>query len=212
MTLVAYTKTNASADLDLLWIKANKAFPSTDNRGYFDEIKARKNNGSIKESLSALLILAELLRKENIDTAALILGRQESGKPYFKNSKIEFSLSHSHEYAAVVISDHSKAGIDIETAEISAEKAAKLAERFFSNAEKLEFQAYPDSFLKLWTKKEAYAKMQGTPLSDLIVNEKKAPNAERANAVFYELSADGHPVTVCLEKPDEIINLGEIIV
>ena len=212
MTVVAYTKTQPEADLDLLWIKENKAFPSTDNRGYFDDIKARKNNGSIKESLSALLILAELLRKENIDTAALILGRQESGKPHFKNSQIEFSLSHSHEYAAVVISDHSKVGIDIETAEILAEKAAKLAERFFSNAEKLEFQAYPDSFLKLWTKKEAYAKMQGTPLSDLIVNEKKAPNAERANVVFYELSADGHPVTVCLEKPCEIKDLGEIIV
>ena len=65
---------------------------------------------------------------------------------------------------------------------------------------------------------EKYAKEYNVPesllyaLSDLIVNEKKAPNAERTNAVFYELSADGHPVTVCLEKPDEIINLGEIII
>ena len=212
MTVVAYTKIQADADLDLFWREVEQSFPNKENSIYLDEIKTRKSQDSIRESISALLLLSSLLDRADIDSENLILCRQEGGKPYLKDSEIEFSVSHSHGYAAVVISDHSKVGIDIETAEISTEKAAKLAERFFSNAEKLEFQAHSDSFLKLWTKKEAYAKMQGTPLSDLIVNEKKAPNAERANAVFYELSADGHPVTVCLEKPDEIINLGEIII
>lgn len=212
MTLVAYTKTNASADLALLWSKVNKAFPSTENRGYFDEIRTRKNQDSIRESLSALLVLAELLERAEIPSSDLILDRYESGKPCFKNSQIEFSLSHSRGYAAAAISDSSRVGIDLEAAEISPEKAAKLAERFFSADEKRELVANPDSFLRLWTKKEAYAKMLGTPLSVLLANEKKAPDNRREDACFHELSANGHPLTVCLEKPCEIKDLDEIII
>ena len=212
MTLVAYTKTNASADHDLLWSKVNKAFPSTENREYFDEIRSRKNQDSIRESLSALLVLAELLNRASTPTTTLIFGRQESGKPHFKNSQIEFSVSHSHGYATAIISDDSKVGIDIEATEISPEKAAKLAERFFSADEKRELVANPDSFLRIWTKKEAFAKMHGTPLSDLIASEKNLPTGKRENAAFCELSANGHPMTVCLEKPCEITTLGEIII
>lgn len=212
MTLVSYTKIDASANLDLLWSKVNKAFPSTENHGYFSEIKTRKNPDSIKESLCTLLVLAELLNRENISSSALILGKQKGGKPCLKNSKTEFSLSHSHGIAAVVISDESRVGIDVEAAEITPEKAAKLAERFFSDVEKRELDANPDSFLRIWTKKESYAKMLGTPLSDLIANEKKSIATERENAFFAEFEADGHPLTLCLEKPCEIKGLDEIIV
>ena len=211
MTLVAYTKIKADAKLDNFFERVQNAFPHAENCGYLDEIRQRKSPLSTKESLSALLVLSELLRKAGIDSSALILSRRESGKPYFKNSRIEFSLSHSHGYAAAAISNESRVGIDLEAAEISPEKAAKLAERFFSEGEKSELEAHPDSFLKLWTKKEAYAKMQGTPLSNLIASEKKGIATERENAFFVEFKADKHPLTVCLENPCEITGFEEII-
>ena len=210
MTLVAYTKIGIDANIDAFWNKTESAFSSAESRGYFDAIKARKNQDSIKESLCALLVLAELVKSPNVDLPTLILGRRESGKPCFINSKIEFSLSHSHGYAAAIISDESRVGIDLETAEISAEKAEKLAKRFFSAREICEFEASPNNFLKLWTKKEAFAKMQGIPLSVLLAIEKKSPENMRNDAYFCELSADGHPLTVCLGKPCEITSLGEI--
>ena len=212
MTLVAYTEIKTDTKLDTLWARVKYAFPSKENEEYFREIEKRKNQNSIKESLCALLLLAALLERANIPSRDLILDRHESGKPRFKNSKIEFSLSHSHGYAAAAISDSSRIGIDLETAKIPHEKAAKLAKRFFTEDEKQAIEADPDSFLRLWTKKEAYTKMLGTPLSELIANEKKTPDPKRENAFFYELSADGHPMTVCLEKPCEIKSLGEIIV
>ena len=212
MTVVAYTKIQADADLDLFWREVEQAFPNKENRIYLDEIKTRKSQDSIRESISALLLLSSLLDRVDIDSHDLVLCRQEGGKPYLKGSEIEFSVSHSHGYAAAIISDDSKVGIDIEAAEISPEKAARLAERFFSADEKQELERNPDSFLSIWTKKEAYAKMCGIPLSDLISIEKQSPNNERENAFFHELSADGCPLTLCLDKPCEIKDLGIIII
>ena len=212
MTLVAYTKISVESDLDTIWSKTESAFSSAESRGYLDAIKARKNHDSIKESLCALLVLAELVKRLNVDLPALILGRRDSGKPCFINSKIEFSLSHSHGYAAAIISDESRVGIDLEAATLPQEKAEKLAKRFFSDSELDEFATIPESFLNIWTKKEALAKMQGIPLSDLIAAEKKSPLATKINVFFSHFNVDGHPLTVCLENPCEIRDLGEITV
>ena len=212
MTLVAYTKIGIDANIDALWNETESAFSGAENRGYFDEIRSRKNQDSIKESLCALLVLAELLKSANLPSKDLIFARQESGKPYFINSKIEFSLSHSHGYAAAIISNESHVGIDLEAATLPCEKAEKLARRFFSESELDEFATTPESFLNIWTKKEAFAKMQGIPLSDLITAEKKSPLATKHNVFFSYFNVDGHPLTVCLENPCEIKNLGEITV
>ncbi len=210
MTLVAYTIIKPDSDLESLRTRLEKAFPKKENEEYFREITQRKNQDSIRESLCALLVLAALLEKANIPSSDLILDRQDSGKPRFTNSQIEFSVSHSRGYAAAAISDTSKVGIDLEAAEIPPEKAARLATRFFTDDELNALNESPDIFLRLWTKKEAYAKMLGTPLSELIAIEKKAPNGRRENAFFSVLSAGGHPLTVCLEKPCKITSLGEI--
>lgn len=212
MTLVAYTKIRPYIDTEELWTRAKNAFPHTENDEYFCSIKSRKNQDSIKESLCALLVLAELIKRAEFDPANLILSRQDSGKPHFLNSQIEFSLSHSRGYAAAAICDTSRVGIDIETSEISREKAEKLAQRFFSADEIKEFQAAPESFLKIWTKKEAYAKMSDIPLSDLIANERKCPSETRKNAFFEILEINDIPLTVCLDNPCEIKNLGEITI
>ena len=118
MTLVAYTKIKPDSDLESRRTRLEKAFPKKENEEYFREITQRKNQYSIKESLCALLVLAALLEKANIPSSDLILDRHESGKPRFKNSEIEFSLSHSRGYAAAAISDTSKVGIDLEAADI----------------------------------------------------------------------------------------------
>ena len=208
MTLVAYTKIQSDVDAEMLWARVENAFPSPENREYFNGIKSRKNQYSIKESLCALLVLAELIKRAEFDPANLILSRQDSGKPHFLNSQIEFSLSHSGEYSVAAICDNSGIGIDIETSEISREKAEKLAQRFFSADEIKEFQAAPESFLKIWTKKEAYAKMSDIPLSDLIANERKCPSETRKNAFFEILEINDIPLTVCRENPCEIKYLG----
>ena len=212
MTLTAYTRVRTDIALESLWARIENAFPSEENRGYFDEIRARKNEESVRESLCTLLVLAELLKNAQIDTSTLVLARNENGKPYFKSSQIEISLSHSHGYAAVAISDRSRIGIDIETADMPREKAEKLAERFFSESEKQELHDSPNDFLSIWTRKEAFAKMQGINLADLVAYEKKNGTGERKTTFVHEFKADGYPMTVCLENPDEITYIGEITI
>lgn len=212
MTLVAYTKIPSTANSDQLWVRVENAFSDIANRKYFDEIKSRQNQESIKESLCALLVLSELLGRAGIKRSELIFNRSTNGKPCLVNSEIEFSLSHSNGYAAAAICDSSRVGIDIEATEISEEKAKKLAKRFFSEGENKEFETTSESFLKIWTKKEAYAKMHGISLSNLIIAEKKSPLEIRNNAFFEVFSIDGCPMTVCLETPCDISNLGEITI
>ncbi len=208
MTLVTFAKT-PNHDIGLLSDRVKRAFPNAENKQYFDEIFARKNQDSVKESLSALLLLSYLLLQYDVKNSSLILKRGENGKPYFLNSSLHFSLSHSNGYAAAAISDLCEVGLDVETSDISPEQAKKLARRFFGADELAEFEGTPESFLRIWTKKEAYAKMRGIPLSELIASEKGGIGTEREKVKFYYLEADGHPITLCSEGDFDTVHLLE---
>ena len=77
------------------------------------------------------------------------------GKPYFVNSPLRFSLSHSGNLAAVLISDE-PCGVDVE--QLRPEVAARLQTRCLSDAER----ARSCDFFEIWTKKECIAKLDGS--------------------------------------------------
>ncbi|AMR30569.1 4'-phosphopantetheinyl transferase [Mucilaginibacter sp. PAMC 26640] len=82
------------------------------------------------------------------------------GKPYLVSLPYHISLSHSFDYAAVMISKTSPVGIDIEQIK---EKVERIAGKFLSNAE----QAFIDKKNKInqlyvcWCAKEAIYKCHG---------------------------------------------------
>lgn len=107
-------------------------------------------------------------RDYNFDVAA-----GEHGKPYFINRPdIFFNLSHSGNYAVCVISDKD-CGIDIED---DRNMKLSVAKRFFSEREYLWItDANDDSeqksrFFRIWTLKEAYAKVTGNGIANEIAN------------------------------------------
>lgn len=86
------------------------------------------------------------------------------GKPYFKEQpEICFNLSHSGNYAVCIVADK-PCGIDIE-----GDRTIKLnvAKRFFSSQEyewilnAKDTAGQEERFLRIWTLKEAYAKLTG---------------------------------------------------
>ncbi len=212
MTDILFARPTPVMNRDRLCQAVRDRLPHKDNEKYFSEILNRKNADSIKESLSALLLLCRLLERRGIDTSILVIKRAENKKPYFENSSLHFSLSHSKGYAAAALSDLCRVGLDIECTEISGDRAKKLADRFFGDDEKDKAAAYSEDFLRAWTKKEAYAKMQGMALSELMSLSKKYDGIE-ANAqkevFFAEFSVDSYPLTVCLEKKDGEIEFDE---
>ena len=79
-----------------------------------------------KEYLASRLLIKELLEIQPI------IKYFPSGKPFLANSDYQISISHTKGFAAVVISEKNKAGIDIE---IPSKRVTKISSRFISNEE-----------------------------------------------------------------------------
>lgn len=108
-------------------------------------------------------LLAELYREETGEELPQIL-RTDLGKPYFADSALHFSISHTKHHAFCVLSEKN-VGIDAE--ELDRKVHLSLAEKAFSPGEKAQFDAAPDkekAFLTFWVLKEAEAKLTGEGL------------------------------------------------
>ena len=83
------------------------------------------------------------------------------GKPYFEDSALHFSISHTKEHAFCVLAE-CPVGIDAE--EKSRQINLCLAEKILSEPERVRFEAAADqrdALLRLWVLKEAAGKLTG---------------------------------------------------
>ena len=88
----------------------------------------------------------------------------DRGKPYFSNSTLHFSISHTRNYAFCVLSEYN-IGVDAE--ELDRKVNLKLAEKILSPMEKAQFNVAPaprKALLTFWVLKEAAAKLSGEGL------------------------------------------------
>ena len=119
-----------------------------------EHLRAKTNPAVHAASVAAWSLLAGGLR---------ILGLEElpevhfepNGKPYFVNSPLHFSLSHSGRFAAALISEE-PCGVDIE--QVRPEVAERLRGRCLSDGER----ARGCDFFEIWTEKECIAKLDGS--------------------------------------------------
>ena len=119
-----------------------------------EHLRKKTNPAVHMASVAAWSLLAGGLRM--LGTEKLPEVRFEPiGKPYFVNSPLRFSLSHSGNLAAVLISDE-PCGVDVE--QLRPEVAARLQTRCLSDAER----ARSCDFFEIWTKKECIAKLDGS--------------------------------------------------
>lgn len=87
------------------------------------------------------------------------------GKPVLTAESLCFNLSHSEDLALYAVTHNREVGIDLEHIRPIPD-VGKLAEQFFSTAERAELDALPlskklASFFSGWTRKEAYLKARG---------------------------------------------------
>lgn len=105
-------------------------------------------------------ILHHLLQKY-LHGASYQISLGQYGKPYLENHSLYFNLSHSDQYACVVMSLH-EIGVDIEKIQ-----KGEILESIFSEQEQQHFQQLNHSlkdraFYQAWVSKEAYVKALGT--------------------------------------------------
>ena len=122
--------------------------------------KIGKNEKNALLSLSAL----SLLHRAGAD-GTLVYG--ENGRPYFCDRMCDFSITHTqnHIFCAIIEGEEPmRIGIDAE--DINRPDFSNLDEmaaRWFSPNEQKAFRTSPtkETFLRLWTRKEAYVKYTG---------------------------------------------------
>ena len=108
-------------------------------------------------------LLAELYRQET-GSGLPEIQTTDRGKPYFPDSDLHFSISHTPKHAFCVLSEHN-VGIDAEEQDRNIN--FRLADRILSPTEKAQYEAAPDprtALLTFWVLKEAAAKLSGEGL------------------------------------------------
>ena len=115
-------------------------------------LKLKKSN-ILKEQF---LATRKLLALENTDYK---ITYDNNGKPLL-NSKYNISISHSHEIAAIAISDNSKIGLDVQ---LNENKIFNIQNKFLNKSEKLNIGDDPtvDILTMVWTSKESIYKAIG---------------------------------------------------
>lgn len=112
-------------------------------------------------------ILQQLLQNTMNTSSEVEILINENGKPYIKGP-IFFSHSNSANLYAYVVTEGHEIAIDVEVMK-DREKLPKLARRYFHRDEikyldQFSGQAYEDHFYQLWTRKEAWCKLDGGTL------------------------------------------------
>ena len=95
--------------------------------------------------------------------------RTDKGKPYLPQSDIQFSLSHSGDWALLAVGKIELIGVDIEEVRATRDLYG-IAESYYHPHEVAQLQALngvaqSDYFYRLWTLKEAFFKATGTGIS-----------------------------------------------
>lgn len=109
-----------------------------------------------------LCIAAYILLCRLSDRYEIKFTYSKNGKPEEENNQFFFSLSHSGQFAAAVLSDR-HVGIDIEV--IRPVSKAVINRVCTKNELATVYDGSDVSFYKIWTFKEAYFKKEGTGLS-----------------------------------------------
>lgn len=158
--------------------------------------KIGKNEKAACLSLTALL----LLHRAGADGT---LAYDGSGRPYFSDRICDFSITHTqnHAFCALIEGEKEPLRIGVDAEDFDRPdllKIKEMAARWFSQNEQKSFAENPtkEHFLRIWTKKEAYAKYTGEGMRSLSqIDTETIENAARVR--FFEQKWGNILVTVC---------------
>ena len=166
--------------------------------------KVGKNEKNALLSLSALSLLH---RAGAVGTLAY----GEDGRPYFLERTCDFSITHTQNrvFCAIIEGEEpTRIGIDAEDLDRpDLSNFADLAARWFAEGEQKRFLQSPtkETFLRIWTRKEAYVKYTGEGLRGL----KAADTTATSDVCFFDLCRGTTLISICAPcnttPPTEII-------
>lgn len=113
-----------------------------------------------------------------------------SRKPFLKDDPLHFSISHAGEYAAAIISEHGRVGVDLE---MYTGRVIKVLHKFLSDSEQCLLQAHQaEEFVMetlLWSVKESVYKWYGAGGVDF-KEDICIQSIQKVNESKYEIKAE----------------------
>lgn len=154
--------------------------------------------------LAVSVLLRIALEEEGFSFDTLEFVRGAHGKPYIVDCEIYFNVSHAGEYALSAVCDQ-EVGVDIESLTRLDEhpnQVMRIAERILTDKERKLWEKSgmnASELLRIWTRKESYAKREGIGLS---IGLESVDTTE--NAFYQERQLkDEYYMTVCTAHESE---------
>lgn len=186
----------------------NDDFTETISEYRLKKAKNYKNEDDRKLSILSSLLLDKALKKHDLSERDMKYTFNAYGKPYFANAEdLHFSISHSGEYAMVVLSDK-EIGCDIQQIK---DINLSIADRFFT-AEERKYVKCTEDFFRIWALKESFIKAVGKglaiPLNSFTIKGLKTdkPYCEYEGKIYRFKEFDninGYCIAVCKEEKEK---------
>ncbi len=163
-----------------------------------EKLEKQKNEQARLRSLTAELLLRYALNDCGFSVdGPLDIGVSEQVKPFLRDGRCFFSLSHSADMVLCALCDR-EIGADIQ---IASKANDTLIRRFFAEDERDFICSAQDpdaAFSEIWTEKESYCKMDGRglalPLGSFSVFD------PRIEALLWHTTAGEYHLALCSEK------------
>ena len=161
-------------------------------------------------SLAVGLLIRNGLQQEGIQYDVLQIEETERGKPYCPGSGIFFNCSHSGDFVVAAFCTQ-EVGIDIECPNDRFQKESRIhsiAKRAFTEEERLLLEGLEEQervmeFLRIWTKKESYAKTVGLGLGMEFSQIDTLRMGNYHKKVFEDEFKDAYVISICTMQKEE---------
>lgn len=188
--------------MDIILLKYPENTPWISLEGFLGCLTPARRSGVLKKKterdrinalLSRLLMLSEIESRTGIKQAKIEFTHGAHGKPYIKNSPLQFSLSHTGNAVCLAFSEDGEIGVDIERKNRSIKP--ENYKRVLCD-EELAALENGENFIRFWVQKEAFLKRLGLGISrDLRgVNTLTLPNTAVTEHGDYYIGVSGKEI------------------
>lgn len=124
--------------------------------------KKAKESDKINALLSRLLITSEIERLTGIKAHKIKFGHGSFGKPFIRDSALQFSMSHTRGAICAAFGEDGEIGVDVERRDRRINE--EMYKRVLCEEERLHITSNED-FLRFWVQKEAFLKRLGVGIT-----------------------------------------------
>jgi len=145
--------------VDLWWLPFTPPPPTTAGLTAHHQHQRATTHAALRRLLASCLGIPPHHLKIESDLHGKPHLRPEPGRP-----PIHFNLSHASTLSLIALCNARELGVDVESA-LHPPRLLASIQRYLSPADQQQIDKHPQRLLRLWTRKEAYAKALGLGLS-----------------------------------------------